>query len=134
MCQGLDGPTSIESGIALAQKDFRAFWRNARDTELKALRSAGVDVSTLSKSFDADLGPALDAWSDGVNKFPKQDRQWLHDQALKIEQILRQYRSSTRSALAKEQHKLGLLRGLDTIAAGVAQTVRSYASRGGLFG
>ena len=76
----------------------------------------------------------MDAWSDEVNKFPKQDRQWLHEQALKIEQILGQYRSNIRSALAKEQHNFGLLRSLDTIAAGVAKTVRSYASRGGLFG
>jgi hypothetical protein len=129
------GFTGTEAEAAsLLGKSFRKFWQTARDTQLGALKRQKVpNIDVLSKSFDQGLGPLLDKWASATAKFPARDREALHDLAVQINTTLSTYRATVMTSFTGS-HQLGLLHGLDVLAAGIALTIRSRANTGGLFG
>jgi hypothetical protein len=132
----LAAQTSLEDRVTAAGRDLRKVWRNAKTRELKALQKAEVDLGDLPGMFsqkDQGLGPLLDKWSKEVGKFPGHDRAKVKDYAAQIAVRLQTYRSAINQQLGPARSS-GLVEGLDIVAGALTRQIRSFDSRGGLFG
>lgn len=136
--KGVD-PTTQESLVAEAKENFGKFWRDGRDAELKALTKLASQkpllkgrVQSLKAKFDKDFGPSLTAWSAELAKYPEQDRDKMHDLAVKIATTVGAYRDAVRNTIGKDAGA-GLIATIDAIASGVVANIRSYQERGGLW-
>jgi hypothetical protein len=129
----LAAQTSLETLVDKAGTDLRKVWRNAKTSELKALKAAKVDVGDLPQQFDQGLGPLLDQWSAEIAKFPKHSAAKTRDLAAQIAEQLHHYRTAINTKLGADRTS-GLVEGLDVVAAAMTRQIRSFDSRGGLFG
>ena len=128
----LAGQTSLEADSQACGSDLRTVWKTAKAAELSALKKAGVDTKKLVAVFDAGLGPALDAWTTELAKFPKHDREKLKDLAAQSAAYISSYRAAV-DAIAGPMRSSNLVHALDTVALAMTRQLRSYDARGGLF-
>ena len=116
--------------------DLSKVWSDAKNKEVQALKAVGSDLGNLPNLFsakDSNLEPLLDQWSAEIAKFPKQTRATLKDLAAKIAEQIQRYRTAINKQLS-DQRSSRLTEGLDILATALARQIRSYDSRGGLFG
>jgi hypothetical protein len=125
--------TSLEVLVDNAGTDLRKVWRKAKTSELDALKAAKVDLGDLPTVFEHGLGPLLDQWSAEIAKFPKHRPAKVKDLAARIAEQVHRYRAAINAHLGKDRSS-GLVEGLDVVAAAMTRQIRSFDSRGGLFG
>jgi hypothetical protein len=132
----LASASSLDALAAQAGIDLSKVWSAAKNKEVQALKAVGLDLGDLLNLFsakDSSLEPLLDQWSAEIAKFPKHTRATLKDLAAKIAAQIQTYRAAINKQLS-DQRSSKLTEGLDILATALARQIRSYDSRGGLFG